>query len=371
MRVHVVDPSAYTRPYDHALCSALGRAGAEVELITSRLAYGQAPAARNYVVRDHFYRHAFGPAGSSQRRVAKLVEHVPDMVRYRRLAQPADVVHFQWFALQWLDRRLLPRRPLVLTAHDLLPRESRPGQAAAQRRLYDAVDAVVVHSDYGRGLLIDRLGLPPDRVHVVHHGAFTHLASQAEAAPLPAQFRHTSGPVVMFFGLLRPYKGVDLLLRAWQQVHSSLPGSELWIVGHPRMPLDSLRAAAPPGVRFEPRFLADEELPAFFGRADLVVLPYRETERFDQSGVLATALAFAKPIVLSDVGSFSEVAAAGAARLVAPGDPRILGEAISELLASPQERERLARAAGELARSRYSWDQAARRTLALYETLVG
>ena len=55
------------------------------------------------------------------------------MLRYRAVAQAADVVHFQWLAVQALDRYLLPRRPTVLTAHDLLPREPRPGQAAAQR----------------------------------------------------------------------------------------------------------------------------------------------------------------------------------------------------------------------------------------------
>ena len=71
-----------------------------------------------------------------------------------------------------------------------------------------------------------------------------------------------------------------------------------------------------------PEFVPDAELPAYFRRADVVVLPYSRTERFDQSGVLATALAFGKPVVLSDVGGFAEVAAAGAARLVAPGDPR-------------------------------------------------
>ena len=60
------------------------------------------------------------------RSLTKLAEHVPDMLRYRAVARAADVVHFQWLDVQWLDRLLLPRGPLVLTAHDLLPREPRP-----------------------------------------------------------------------------------------------------------------------------------------------------------------------------------------------------------------------------------------------------
>jgi len=367
MRIHVVDPSAYTPPYDHALCSALARAGASVELVTSRFPYGAVPAPAGYARRELFYRLAPGAAGSLARRVGKLAEHVPDMLRYRRVAAgAADVVHFQWLDVQWLDAFLLPRSPVVLTAHDLLPREPRPGQARAQRRLYDAVDAVVVHSGYGRRELIEGLGVAAEKVCVVPHGAFEHLARQRDERPLPPELAAVEAPVVMFFGLLRPYKGLEVLLEAWREVEAA----ELWVVGRPRMALQPLRAVASERVRFVPRFVSDAELPAFFRRADVVVLPYSRTERFDQSGVLATALAFGKAIVLSDVGGFREVAAAGAARLVPPGDPQALRHALVALLADRAARERFAAAARAAASGPYSWDEAARRTLEVYRALV-
>jgi glycosyltransferase involved in cell wall biosynthesis len=366
MNVHVVDPSAYTRAYDHALCEALAEAGANVELITSRFGYGPVASPSGYSVRELFYRGVPGRAGSRLRSGFKLLWHGPDMARYRRLAAHADVVHFQWLPVQWLDLHLLPRRPLVLTAHDLLPREARPGQSRAQRRLYDAVDAVIVHSEYGRRALVGGLGVDEASVHVIHHGAFGHLTSQRHEAPLPAQLREVDRPVVLFFGLLRPYKGIERLLEAWRGIGDA----ELWIVGHPRMSLGPLRASAPPGVRFVPRYVDEAELPAYFRRADIVVLPYERTERFDQSGVLATALAFGKAIILSDVGSFHEIAGSGAARLVGPGDSGALHEAIVELLADRALRERLGAAARELATGWYSWEHAAARTLSLYESLV-
>jgi glycosyltransferase involved in cell wall biosynthesis len=366
MRVDVVDPSAYTPPYDHALCAALARAGAAVELITSRFAYGEVPAPEGYVVRERFYGRARGAPGSPRRRAGKLLAHIPDMLGYRRAAVTADVVHFQWLAMQWLDAYLLPRRPLVLTAHDLLPREPRLGQAGAQRRAYEKVDALVVHSEYGRGQLVGALGVDPAKVHVIHHGAFTHLTGRPVTAPLPPALAAVEGPVVLFFGLLRPYKGLKTLIEAWREI----TGAELWIVGRPRMDLESLRARAPSTVRFVPEFVPESQLPAYFTRADVVVLPYARTERFDQSGVLATALAFGKPIVLTDVGGFSEVAALGAARLVAPGDPGALRDALAALIADPAARARLGAAALAAARGPYSWDEAARQTLALYQRLV-
>jgi glycosyltransferase involved in cell wall biosynthesis len=366
MRVQVVDPSAYTPPYDHALSAALARAGADVELVTSAFAYGAVPAVDGYALRELFYRHARGAPGSPARRAAKLIEHVPDMLRYRRAARPADVVHFQWLAVPWLDPWLLPRRPLVLTAHDLLPREPRLGQARAQRRCYAAADALVVHSDYGRRQLIEATGLEPSKVRVIRHGAFEHLTRLPHEQALSDELGQVSGPVVLFFGLLRPYKGIEVLLDAWRGVHDA----ELWIVGRPRMPLDPLRVRASAGVRLIPRFVADVEIPAYFRRADIVVLPYSRTERFDFSGVLATALAFGKPIVLTDVGGFSEVAETGAALLVPPDDPDALHEALVGLIEDPEARERLATAAAAAAAGPYSWDEAARNTLALYRELT-
>jgi glycosyltransferase involved in cell wall biosynthesis len=366
MRVQVVDPSAYTPPYDHALCAALARAGADVELVTSAFAYGPPPPREaSYAVSEHFYRAALGAPGSRLRLAAKLAQHVPDMLRYRRTARRADVAHFQWLSVQQLDLHLLPRdRPLVLTAHDVLPREPRRGQLRGQRRLYERMDAVIVHSEHGRDRLTGVLGIDPERVHVVAHGAFDYLTRLPQERPLPAELAAVERPVVLCFGLMRPYKGIDVLLEAWRGIEDA----ELWVVGLPKMDIAALRAAGLGSVRFIPRFIPDPEIPAYFRRADLVVLPYRE---IDQSGVLFTALAFAKPLVLSAVGGFPEVSATGAAELVPPGDAGALLAAMTRLLADPGARERLGAAARAAAAGPYSWDGIGARTLELYERLVG
>ncbi len=365
LRIDVVDPSAFTPPYDHALCAALARSGARVHLQTSRFAYGPVPEPEGYERVERFYRRAGGAAGSRLRFATKLAQHVPDMLGYRRASAAADVVHFQWLTLQPLDVHLLPRaRPVVLTAHDVLPREPRPGQLGAQRRLYERADAVVVHSEHGRARLTQALGIDPAKVHAIEHGAFEHLTRVPRARPLPAELAAVGKPVVLFFGLLRPYKGIDVLLDAWRALRAD---AELWIVGMPRMDIAALRVSAPTSVRWVPRFVADDELGAYFERADLVVLPYRE---IDQSGVLFTALAFGAPLLLSDVGGFGEVAAQGAAALVAPGDARALAAELGRLLAEPAARAALSEGARRAADGRYSWDEIARRHLDLYESLA-
>jgi glycosyltransferase involved in cell wall biosynthesis len=279
------------------------------------------------------------------------------MLRLRR--RDADLVHFQWLAVQHVDDRLLPRdRPVVLTAHDVLPREERGrGQRVAQKRLYAKVDAIVVHSRHGQRRLVDEAGVDPDKVEVIPHGAFHHL-TQLEPAPLPLP--DTDRPVVLFFGLLRPYKGLDVLLDAWRGIDDA----ELWIVGRPRMDTGPLHAVAPPNVRFLERFVSEPEAAALFRRADVAVLPYRE---IDQSGVLFSALAFHTPLVVSAVGGFPEV---DAAVHVPPGDPTALRDALTEVLGDETRRAWLRAAAHRAVVTGYSWDAIAARHLALYARLA-
>src|SRR2546429_631222 len=118
----------------------------------------------------------------------------------------------------------------------------------------------------------DELGVPPERVHVIPHGAFDYLTRTPEERPLPDDLASVEGPVVLFFGLLRPYKGVDVLIEAFREVQ----GAELWVVGMPRMPIERLRELARQArspVRFVDRFVTDPEIPADFRPADPGVLP--------------------------------------------------------------------------------------------------
>lgn len=358
MRVHVVDPAAYTPPYDHALCAALAARGdLDVTLVTGPFAHGDVPPARGYRVDERFYRGTGGLPGRA-RQAARLARHVPDMLAYRRAAaRGADVVHFQWLAVQPVDVRLLPRRPLVLTAHDVLPREPRRGQLDAQRRLYGRVDHVVVHSAHGRARLVDELDVDPARVTVIPHGVLDHLTTLTPVRPpeLPAA---PERPVVLFFGLIRPYKGLDVLYDAWRSLTAD---AELWVVGQPRV----APPPPPPGARTVLRFVSDAEAAWCMAHADAVVLPYRE---IDQSGVLFTALAFGRPLVLSDVGGFPEV---GPALHVPPGDPAALAGALDGLLGDPAERHRLAAAARQAAATTYAWEGIARQHAAVYGSLAG
>jgi glycosyltransferase involved in cell wall biosynthesis len=368
MEVTVVDPPAYTPPYDHSLCAALACRGNDIELVTSRFRHGSVPDPVGYRRSELFYR--VGAASP----IAKGFQHPLDMLRLaRRLRRhrPA-VVHFQWLPLPEVDRSLLRAfpRPLVFTAHDLLPRGRAPRRRRAAAQLFDVVDAVVVHSESGRGRLVSGLGVPESKVVVIPHGSFDYLAGLDGGARMDPAVGDLNGrKVVLCFGLIRPYKGIDLLIEAFA---ATPPEAVLLVVGRTMMPLEPLRRRArelgiSERVRFVPRFLPEDEIPPYFRRADIVVLPYREAE---QSGVLFTALAFARPIVVTAVGGFVEVAERGAAALVRPGDASALATTIAGLLDDEAARTRLAEGARRAAAGPYSWDRAAELTETLYRSLV-
>ena len=369
MRIQLLDPSAFTPPYDRALAAALARRGLDVELLTSRFLHGDVPAAEGYEVTEAFYRRTSRRGLEARARLPfKLAEHVPDMWRLRRRLD-ADVIHWQWLTVPEIDTFLLPpARPRVLTAHYVAGKEAGRRELWAARRMFGAMDAVIAHSRHTAERLQEVARVPEERIRVIPHGAFDYLTRQPREAPLPAELEGAEGPVILFFGLLRPYKGLDVLLDAFAQVE----GAELWIAGKPRMDVAPLREKAERAkgtVRFVPRFITDDEIPALMRRADIVVLPYLEAE---QSGVLYTGLAFGKPMVVSSIGGFTEVAQAhGAARLVPPGDAAELAAALSELVSDPAAREALAASARAAASGPYSWDAIAAQTAELYAELAG
>jgi glycosyltransferase involved in cell wall biosynthesis len=258
----------------------------------------------------------------------------------------------------------------VLTAHDVIPREPRPGQLGALGKTYNSVDAVVVHSHHGRDVLVEALDVEPAKVHVIPHGVFEHLTKVPNPKPLPPEFAAVEKPVVLQFGLMRPYKGIDLMLEGFAAAD---PDAELWIAGAARMDTEVLKKltrdlGVEDRVRWLERFIGDDELAAFFERADVVALPYRQ---IDQSGVLFTALAFGKPLLLTRVGGFSEIADDhGAALAVAPDDLTAIARGVTELLGNEQERVRLATAAASLAQGEFAWSSIAQRTLDLYGSLA-
>lgn len=333
MRVVIADPPAYTPPYDHELAASLARAGADVELATSRFRFGEVPAPEGYRRRELFYPLSSRVFRRSPLRLPlKVLEHPLGLARLA--AMDADVLHVQWLAAPELEARLLRHRaPLVLTAHDLLPRRTAH-KTVLWRRLFGRFERIVVHSERGRETLT-RFGVPEAALRVIPHPLFP---SDPE--------RRDDGQTVLALGMIRPYKQLAHAREAVARV----AGAQLRVAGD---------ATA---------FVPDAEIERALAESTIAVFPYRA--ELDQSGALLRALGAGLPAIVYDVGGLAEpVRAFGAGRVVAPDDVEGLSAAIGELLHDRDALEE-ARAGAMRARAELTWDACAQAHLELYRELA-
>ena len=266
-------------------------------------------------------------------------------------------MHWQWAPSPALDLRALraARREsgaTVFTAHDVLPRRSR-GDAPLWAELYADCDRVIVHGAASRDrLLVEVGGVTPERIAVIPH-ALLHAGDAARSAPEQQEHR------IVFFGLIRPDKGLDLLIDALPAVVRQVPDVTLEVVGSPRMPLEALveraRALGVDGrITWDLRFVPEREVPAVIARGRVIALPYRWIEG---SGVLATALAQGVPPVVTAVGTFPELCAQyDLCEPVAPDDALAFAGALVRTLTDPAARAR-AVAGMARARSELTWER--------------
>lgn len=304
-----------------------------VELVTSRFRFGAVAEPVGYRRRELFYPLSSRIFGRSPLRLPlKALEHPLGLALLA--ATSADVVHFQWLAAPELEAWLLRHRaPLVLTAHDLLPRRTA-GKTGLWRRLFGRFDRIVVHSERGRETLA-RFGVPEETLRVIPHPLFT---SDPE--------RRDDGQTVLALGMIRPYKQIEHA----REAVSHVAGAQLRVAGD---------ATA---------FIPEAEIDRALAESTLAVFPYRA--ELDQSGALLRALGAGLPAVVYDVGGLAEpVRTFGAGRVVAPDDVDGLSAAIRELLHDPDALE-AARAGALRARAELTWDASAQAHLALYRELA-
>jgi glycosyltransferase involved in cell wall biosynthesis len=352
VRVLLADPPAFTPPYDHELAAALGRAGADVELVTSRFRFGVAPQPDGYRRRELFYPLSSRLFGRSRLRLPlKVAEHPLGLAALRRLR--GDVLHLQWLPAPELDAFLFrPHLPSVFTAHDLLPRRTAH-RTELWRRLFARFDRIVVHSESGRDTLAE-LGVEGERLRVIPHPVFP---SDPE--------RRDDGRTVLAFGMIRPYKGLGDAIQAVREAGDA----RLLVAGDPLEPVEPYRIAAN-GLEVEWRlgYLSPEETDRALAEATVAVFPYRP--ELDQSGALLRALGAGVPAVAYDVGGIAEpVRRFGAGRVVPAGDVAGLATAVHELLSDAAALEQ-ARAGARRAREELTWDSAAAAHMALYEEIA-
>lgn len=298
----------------------------------------------------------------------------------RRVRNDApDILLLQWWVPYWTPSltfisRWIKRQtqiPIIYICHNVVPHE---GGGILDRRLAITVfrqgDGFIVHSEQDRYRL---LALRPDAtVMKVHHPTYIELASQSPTSTSETMRQQLGLPnqcaTLLFFGFVRPYKGLEYLIQALPLVLQEMPVHLLVVGEFWTNPQFYQRYAQEVGVAdaitFVNRYVPNEELKAYFDLADVVVLPYISAT---QSGVIQLAFGFGKPVITTRVGGLYEVVQDGVNGLIVPPqDEQALAEAVLRFYRDGK----MAQISAQVQAQQFSWHDMVKVLTAMQQQLV-
>jgi glycosyltransferase involved in cell wall biosynthesis len=379
----------FDRPYAFGLAMALASKGVRLELIGS----DAVDSPEMHSTPNLRFLNLQGdqrPDANFVSKILRLARYYARLIRYAAVAEPT-IFHILWNnRLQLLDRtclmlyyKLLGKK-IAFTAHNVNA-ALRDGNDSVLNRLtlriqYHLADHIFVHTDSMKNQLINEFGVNRKAVTTIPFG-INNAVPNTEITAADARQRLRIGlgeRVILFFGAIRPYKGLEYLVTAFLKIAPKYEGYRLIVAGEPKKEssqyLSHIRAtveASPNRHRVIQRieFIPDEETELYFKAADVLVLPYTLVY---QSGVLFLAYSFGLPVIASDVGSFRNDIVEGKTGFVClPCDADDLAHSIesyfeSELFRSLEQHRSEIKSFAE---ARNSWASVSERTLAVYDEL--
>lgn len=297
-------------------------------------------------------------------------------VLLQTLRSRPDIIHdsagLASFTTAWLLPLFRTIAPVVVTLHDPAPHVgwNRGLSARLTQRFIRNASSLWVHGPRSRQVLLDQ-GVDPDRIVIRPMGSFEFLLEGAPAAPNNRPYD------VLFFGALRPNKGVHLLPSIVERIHHKIPEAQILIAGAAparterswqqglKEVLQQLRRL--PNVTVRLGEVPDDEVADLFFASKTTLLPYVGAS---QSAIPMIAMPAESVVVATAVGDLPELIEHRRTGLLCSVDVRSLADAVTELLNDDRMRATLAAAAQERVRAQHDWATIARENLPLYESLL-
>lgn len=296
-------------------------------------------------------------------------------------AAPCTVFHLQWWSLPlwpisfvFLAVMKLRRKAIVITIHNVLPHERASLFVAFTRILCRFADAYIVRGRRNCEEFSRVYGIPLDRIFDVPHAiAPAALPSEGAAYARKELGLHEDSKTILFFGIIRPYKGLETLLRAFKEVSESIPGAVLVVAGKPWTdwpPYEKLIEELGIGGRVSLflDYVPEERVPLLFAASDIAVLPY--THFNAQSGVGARTVSRGTPLIVSDVGDLPHDVYYDRRWIVPPEDSRALAQRLIQFFDHQEAQVEEFKQVAEAVHRAASPESVARRHVEVYNRLI-
>ena len=376
MKIFIIDTSGRGGicHYTYSLSQALSLFEKDITLITTKN-YELNLFERNFhimnVLPTHYQR---------KYKFAKGIIYFRSLMKILSIAlnNRPQIIHFHQIKMPFIELLFykimqLKNIKLIITLHDVKPFEYKI-ISPFLRYLYNIVDCIIVHSkkdvDLLEGFISENIW---DKIQIIHHGEYAFLSKNITKEDA----RNLLGidinkKVLLFFGYIRRYKGLDILLKAINILKRKrsdilliIAGKEIEpFTGYQKM-IDELDIGE--NIIKKIGYIPINECSLYFSSADVVVLPYREIY---QSGVVFLSYGHSRPVMVTNVGAFSEAVEDGKSGfIVEPENPSELAGKIDYIYSSGVNLDEMGRYGFQMAQKKFSWKSSAEKTYNVYKNL--
>jgi len=297
------------------------------------------------------------------------------------LTTKGKIVHFHWWTFYlfpiFFTIILLSKfrgKKVICTAHNVLSHEIGKIDKILTNLMFKLSNHLIVHSEANKRQLKDVFKIKDEKISVIPYGVLNFYKREeiTKEAARKKLGLNNQNKVILYFGNIRKYKGVDVLIKAFAKIKHEVSNVKLiiagknWIDWKPFQDLiDEYNLNR--DIILLLAYISTSDIQYYFTACDLVVLPYLQFE--SQSGPGNVALAFGKAMVVSNVGGLSDLVQEKTV-VVEPGNENQLAQVIIKVFKNDSFREKLENDSKELAQE-YSWDKIAKKTIDLYKSLIG
>jgi glycosyltransferase involved in cell wall biosynthesis len=296
------------------------------------------------------------------------------------LTSRTELLHAQWWSLPLFPVHLticsifkIRKKPIVFTVHNVLPHDKSSLYETLSRLLFRFGSHFIVHTTTGRRQMIEHYQIPPERISVIPHGTLDfHVNHHADRQELRKKMGIDSQEkIILLFGAIRPYKGIDVAIKALPEIIAQIPEARLLIAGklwEDWQPYERLisQLQLQEHVILHLEYIPSDQVHTFFEVADLTIFPYCQFD--SQSGAGATAISFQKPMIVSRVGGLPELVQ-DTRFVIEPEDCKALAQAVSICLDDPALLEQMSRQTQAVSQQ-LSWSDIAEKTRMVYRNLL-
>ena len=295
------------------------------------------------------------------------------------LSTKSKLVHFHWWAIPLFPIFLtllviykLRKKKIICTVDNVLPHEESGTDKFFTSIILKFCDAITVHSKLNKNQLLDVYKVDSKKIFVVKHPVNEIYKDKMVSKKDARKYLklNMNDKIVLFFGNIREYKGLNTLIEAFAIVEKKIKNAKLiiagslWIDWRPYAELINCHGLEN-SVIVNHSYISSSEVKQYFSAADLIVLPY---EKFDaQSGIGAIALAFAKPMVVTDVGALPELVLERKC-IVKKGNYKQLAESMVAVLTNPKLAIKLSGDSKKIAQEN-NWENHCKELLKIYGNL--